>query len=285
MRARVSEYELVTASSLDEALDLLQTSEGWRPIAGGTDLMVLFNAGKLPYRKLVSIRDLAELRAIEVAEEHVDIGAAATYKQVRNHAILQAEFPLLCRGASWTGAIANQNRGTLGGNIANASPAADSAPMLLAYDAELELRSAAGLRWVRYAKFHLGYKQMDLRADELITRIRLPRDSRERVQYARKVGTRKAQAISKVCLAAVAERFNGRLRDVRIAVGSVAPVPMRCRETEQLLGGSELTAAVIERAKQTILREIRPITDIRSTERYRAQVTANLLGEFLEGAR
>jgi CO/xanthine dehydrogenase FAD-binding subunit len=285
MRALVSEYDLAIAKNLPEALDLLSANQGWRPIAGGTDLMVLFNAGKLPCRRLVSIREIRELREIKASEKHVLIGAAATYTEIRNHPILQSEFPLLCEAASWTGAVANQNRGTLGGNIANASPAADSSPMLLAYDAELELTSATGTRWLPYSAFHLGYKQMQLQADELITKIRLARTSEELVQYARKVGTRKAQAIAKVCFAAVAERRDGALRNVRIAVGSVAPVPLRCLETEKELEDHVLSAAVIAHAKQTISREIRPISDIRSTERYRAQVTANLLGEFLESVQ
>lgn len=285
MRALVSEYDLAIAKDLPEALNLLSANQGWRPIAGGTDLMVLFNAGKLPYHRLVSVRELDELREIKASGEHVLIGGAATYTEIRNHPILKTEFPLLCEAASWTGAVANQNRGTLGGNIANGSPAADSSPMLLAYDAELELASSAGARWLPYAEFHLGYKQMQLRSDELITKIRLPRASEDRVQYARKVGTRKAQAIAKVCFAAVAERRDGALRSVRIAIGSVAPVPLRCRDTEKWLEDCALTPSAIAEAKEMISREIRPITDIRSTERYRAQVTANLLGEFLENVR
>jgi CO/xanthine dehydrogenase FAD-binding subunit len=136
MRALVSEYDLVVPESMAEALSLLSAKAGWRPIAGGTDLMVLFNSGKLPYHRLLSIRELGELRAIEVTDRNVLIGAATTYTAIRKHPILDSEFPLLCQAASWTGAVANQNRGTLGGNIANASPAADSSPMLLAYSAD-----------------------------------------------------------------------------------------------------------------------------------------------------
>ena len=139
MRSFVSDYDLIRVTDLANALEVLGTQEGWRPIAGGTDLMVLFNAGRLPYRRLMSIRDIPELRKIEVADTSVVIGAAVTYSQIRQSAILQTEFALLCTAASWTGGIANQNRGTLGGNIANASPAADSAPALLVYDAEVRL--------------------------------------------------------------------------------------------------------------------------------------------------
>lgn len=282
MRALVSEYDVALTRTLPEALKLLAANENWRPLAGGTDLMVLFNSGKLPWRRLVSIREIPELCEIEVTRDNVLLGAAVTYSQVRHHSVLQAEFPLLCKAAGWTGAVANQNRGTLGGNIANGSPAADSPPMLLVYDAELELASLSGRHWLPYSAFHSGYKQMQLGPDELITTIRLPRTSRDLVQYARKVGTRKAQAISKVCFAALADRKNGRIHNVRIAAGSVAPIPLRCRQTEQILEACQLSTGMIARAKESISREIQPITDIRSTGRYRTQVAANLLGEFLE---
>ena len=282
MRAAVSEYELVNAKSVAGALYLMR--EGWRPIAGGTDLMVLFNAGRLPFKRLVSIRDLAELRQIEVLATHVLIGSAATYSAIGNNPVLRSEFPLLCQAAGWTGGTANQNRGTLGGNIANASPAADSAPTLLVYDAELELTSHHGARWVLYSKFHLAYKVTEMKEDELITRIRLPRPAQNSHQYGRKVGARKAQAISKVCFAARCEHANDRLSNVRIAVGSVAPTPLRCYRTEGVLQDRALNTDLIAEAKQTLCGEIQPITDIRSTSEYRMQVSANLLGEFLETA-
>ena len=282
MRAAVSAYELTNARSLPRALDLI--NEGWRPIAGGTDVMVLFNAGRLPFRRLVSIRDLPELRQIEVSDTHVLLGSAITYSEIRNHSSLHSELPLLCQAAGWTGGTANQNRGTLGGNIANASPAADSAPMLLVYDAELELTSADGVRWLPYADFHVAYKTTQMREDELITRIRLPRPAQALNQYGRKVGTRNAQAISKVCFAATCECANDSLRNVRIALGSVAPTPLRCYRTESVLQDRVLTPDLIAAAKCTLRGEIRPITDIRSTAEYRTQVSANLLGEFLESA-
>jgi CO/xanthine dehydrogenase FAD-binding subunit len=281
MRAAVSEYELRAPRTLSDALDLLSQSENWRPIAGGTDLMVLFNAGKLPFRRLVSIQDLAELRDIEILDATVIVGAAVTYSEIRSHPVLQSEFPLLCQAASWTGGTATQNRGTLGGNIANASPAADSAPMLLVYDAEIELTSTRGVRWLPYTNFHIAYKTVQMEPNELITRIRLRRPARNLLQYARKIGTRKAQAISKVCFASACECDNGALHNVRIAVGSVAPTPLRCFQTENILEDRLLTAHVIAEAKQVLCREIRPITDIRSSSRYRSQVTMNLLGEFL----
>src|SRR5438034_3557100 len=216
MRGYVPDYELIGARSLEHALSL--AGEEWRPFAGGTDLMVLLEAGKLPHKKFVSIWGLPELKGIEVGHEAVTLGALTTYTDVARHPLLREEFPLLAQAASETGGIATQNRGTLGGNIANASPAADSPPALLVYDAELELVSARGGRWVPYHSFHQGYKSMDLRPDELIGRIRLPRTMRGWKQYYRKVGTRHAQAISKVCFAGAALWDEHQIRDRKSVV-------------------------------------------------------------------
>jgi CO/xanthine dehydrogenase FAD-binding subunit len=283
MRAFVPDYDLVSASTLSDATNRL--SEGWRPIAGGTDLMVLFNAGRLPYRRLVGVRRVRELLDIAATETEVSIGAAVTYSQIRQHATLRDEFPLLCSAASWTGSIANQSRGTLGGNIVNASPAADSAPALLVYDAELALVSKRGARRIPYREFHLGYKQMQIADDELVETIHLPRKTRDWRQYSRKVGPRKAQAISKMCFAGAARVSGGIVEDVRIAAGSVAPVPLRCHATEATLRGESISSGLIERAAKVISAEIQPITDIRSTQEYRRIVTANLLIEFLQSLR
>ena len=155
-----------------------------------------------------------------------------TYSQIQQNDVLRAEFPMLCEAASLTGAVAIQNRGTLGGNIANASPAADSLPALLVYEAELELISSAGTRVVPYTNFHTGYKTTVMREDELIRAIRLPRATATWKQHLRKVGTRKAQAISKVCIAAMAQMDGDNIRDIRIAFGSVAPTPVRATKTE-----------------------------------------------------
>jgi CO/xanthine dehydrogenase FAD-binding subunit len=285
MRSFLADYEFLVANDIDIALELLSRGEGWRPIAGGTDLMVLFNAGKLPYKKLVSIRHLAPLRAISEAGTSVEVGAAVTYAQIRQSPIIQADFPLLCQAASWTGSIANQNRGTLGGNIANASPAADSLPVLLVYDAELILLSKRGERRVRYSDFHTAYKQMQIAPDELIVKIRLPKHGRPSHSYGRKVGTRRAQAIAKVCVAARAERKDGVVADIRIALASVAPIPLRCVETESLIRGKKITHELIASARHVLGREITPISDVRSTRDYRALVAGNLLEDFLSELR
>src|SRR5437588_6330888 len=152
-----------------QTLELLAAEPGaWKPFAGGTDLMVLLEQGKLAHGKYLSLWGLAELRGINVANDFVSIGALTTYSQLQRHDVLRQEFPLICRAAAETGGIANQNRGTIGGNIANASPAADSPPALLVYDAELELTSARGSRSIPYSSFHSGYKKMNMAADEII---------------------------------------------------------------------------------------------------------------------
>src|ERR1041384_5569088 len=229
MRAYVPSYQLISPANLTETLDLIARADGaWRPFAGGTDLMVLLEAGKLPHKHYVNIWHLPELRGIEVLDDQVTLGALTTYTEVQEQPVLRNEFPMLCEAARETGGIAIQNRGTLGGNIVNASPAADSPPALLAYDAELELISKAGERRLPYSSFHQGYKQMDIRADELLRAIRLPRSTRGLTHYYRKVGTRKAQAISKICFAATGAIDQERDAHLCIALGSVAPIPLRC---------------------------------------------------------
>ncbi|HXR09305.1 MAG TPA: FAD binding domain-containing protein, partial [Candidatus Acidoferrales bacterium] len=212
MRSDPAEYDLVAPANLQAAVSLLASGpDRWLPIAGGTDLMVQFAAGTLRARKLLSISHVPELRRIEIAAEEIRIGAGCTYADIRKHDSVQREFPMLAMAASWTGGIANQNRGTLGGNIANASPAADSLPALLAYDAELILVSVRGERRVPYSTFHTGYKKMTLGPDELIRAVCVPRRFGAYISHARKVGTRNAQAVSKVCIAALAQVGEGKI--------------------------------------------------------------------------
>jgi CO/xanthine dehydrogenase FAD-binding subunit len=245
-------------------------------------VMVLYAAGKLTARKLVSVGNLAELRRIEVIPDEVQIGASCTYSDLQKHETILREFPMLASAASWTGGVANQNRGTLGGNIANASPAADSLPALLAYEAKLDLFSVRGVRRVPCTEFHFGYKKHALAPDELIRNICLPRNTAGYISYCRKVGARNAQAIAKVCVAALGKMSNGVIEDVRIGMGSVAPVPLRLKETERALLGKEAEPTLVEGARRTVAQQIQPIDDIRSTARYREAVAANLVAEFVE---
>jgi len=283
MRADPVEYELVAPGTLSDILSLLaHEPKTWLPIAGGTDVMVQYASGKLAQKKLVSLWNLPELRFIDVSDAEIRIGAGCTYTDLRQHEAVRREFPLLATAARWTGSIANQNRGTLGGNIVNGSPAADSLPVLLAYEAELILVSVRGERRVPYTTFHTGYKKSVLANDELIRTVCLPRRFANYVSYSRKVGARNAQAISKVCLAALGCLDQAVISDVRIAIGSVASIPLRLPNTENAVKGKAIDSDLILAARTAAIAEIQPIDDIRSTAAYRAAVSGNLVVEFLK---
>lgn len=277
MRGRVSDYELDSVSSVEEAIKAMQA--GAKPLAGGTDLMVLFDSGTLPPGKYVSLWGLEALRKIVVNDHSLIMGALTTYSDIRTHHHLQDEFPILVEAATETGGIAIQNRGTIGGNIANASPAADSPPGLMVYDATLILQGSTGQRRVAYSAFHSAYKIMDLQEDELIVAIELPRQqAKKQSHYFRKIGTRKAQAISKVVAAGLgtAKREGSSLESVRFVLGSVGPTVVRLLSVESLL----LKAAPEDQIRKEVIAVIQPLDDIRSTKDYRLAVAANAAVEF-----
>jgi CO/xanthine dehydrogenase FAD-binding subunit len=285
MRSLLADFDLRAPATLTEALDLLAQDPGrWRPFAGGTDLMVLLEAGKLPPGHYLSVAHLPELHGIEVADDQIVLGAMTTYSDVLRSRALEVECPLLGRAAADTGGIATQNRGTIGGNIANASPAADTPPALLVYDAELDLMSVRGVRRVSYDRFHLGYKHMDLAPDELIVSIRVARGRGRWVSGWRKVGTRRAQAISKVCFAAAFELSGGAVHDVRIAYGSVAPTVVRAAHAEAAIRGRPLNGETVAACCGALERDLTPIDDLRSTAAYRMRVATNVLRDFLSTA-
>jgi CO/xanthine dehydrogenase FAD-binding subunit len=282
VRSNVTQYDLIAPNSLDAILQILASSPvPYTPIAGGTELMVALGAGRLEHGKLISLWNLAELRFIKVTPDAVVIGSGVTFTDIRQHRTINRELSLLSQAASWTGSIANQNRGTLGGNIVNASPAADTPPALLVYDATLQLISARGLRTMPYRDFHLAYKKTALGPDELLHSITVSRNWKDYKSYIRKVGTRNAQAISKVALAALARTRKGLIEDIRIGAASLRETPARLTATEQSLLNQPITPATIAAARAAILSETLPIDDIRSTAKYRAAVAANLLEEFL----
>ena len=282
MRSNVTQYDLIAPKSLDAVLQILADSpDRYTPIAGGTELMVGLGAGRLQSKKLISLWHLEELRFIEVTPDAIIIGAGTTFTDIRRHPVITEEFPILAQAASWTGSIANQNRGTLGGNIVNASPAADSPPVLLAYDADLTLISTQGARTVPYRDFHLAYKETALEPYELLNSITISRNLSSYKTYIRKVGTRNAQAISKVAIAALARMNGSQIEDIRIGAASLREYPTRLAAAERSLTGKTITPEVIAAARAAVLTEVRPIDDIRSTAKYRAFVAANLLEEFL----
>jgi CO/xanthine dehydrogenase FAD-binding subunit len=282
MRSNVTQYDLIAPTTLDAILQILSDSpDRYTPIAGGTELMVALGAGRLQSKKLISLWNLEELRFIEVTPDAIIIGSGSTFTDIRNHPVIANEFSILAQAASWTGSIANQNRGTLGGNIVNASPAADSPPALLAYDAEVTLVSTRGPRTLPYRDFHLAYKETALEPDELLHSITISRNLKGYKAYIRKVGTRNAQAISKIAIAALARTKKGHIEDIRIGAASVREYPARLTATERSLIGKAITPETIAAARAVLLTEVRPIDDIRSTAKYRGAVAANLLEEFL----
>jgi CO/xanthine dehydrogenase FAD-binding subunit len=282
MRGNPEAHQLIAPGTLSDVIAQLASAPGeWTPIAGGTELMVAHAAGRLSAQKLISLWSLPELSFLRVTDNEISIGGGVTFGQIRSHSAIAADFPLLSRAASWIGSIANQNRATIAGNIVNGSPAADAPPALLVYDAEIELISQRGLRRLPYADFHLGYKRSVLMPDELALALHLPRRFAKHAQYLRKVGTRKAMAITKIALAATAIVENETITEIRLAAASVADRPIRLTATEAALIGKKLSSNTMREARKVLLNEVRPIDDIRSTAEYRKHVAANLLDEFL----
>lgn len=268
MAARVESLALERPRSLKAALALLARDWQLTPIAGCTDVYVGLHFGTLKDRRFIDLWNLDELRGITFKGDLLRVGALTTYTELITSKVINKKLPMLVAAAGEVGGAQIQNRGTLGGNIANASPAGDTLPVLAAANAHVVLRSARGQRTVAFDAFYTGYRASVRQPDELITAIEFPAITGK--QWWRKVGTRRAQAISKIMIAAV------RGPEVRIAFGSVGPTVVLARKTAAILqqGGS------IADAQSTLLTEIAPIDDIRSTREYRAQVAANLLAEF-----
>jgi CO/xanthine dehydrogenase FAD-binding subunit len=276
-------FDAVTPTSLSIALDALAVNPHLVPLAGATDLMVSLEAGALRPCTFLNLQELQELKPPRQAGDTLILGALTTYRDVRTGNV-RHQFPMLASAAREVGALAIQNRGTWVGNIANASPAADGVPALMAYDAEVILSSRSGQRVVPLHRFYSGYKQMDRRGDELITAIHLPVPQPGWREYFRKVGARRFQAISKTLLAGrIRLGADGRVDDVRMVFASVAPYTLRAVQTESAIRGRHLTPEVVEEAAKAIQDEIQPIDDIRSSEAYRRRVTSNLVREFLGG--
>ncbi len=268
--------------TLDHTYALLaERKESRRIIAGGTDLMVLMNARLLDASEFIDIQGVEELRTISDESETIRIGALTTYTQLIKSSLIQQSIPPLIDASRTIGAIQIQNRGTIGGNIVNASPAGDTLPVLAAFEAEIEIGSIRGIRRVNLNQLYTGYRKTVLESDELVLAVRVPKLSEGELSIFCKVGTRRAQAISKVVMAAKARMENGRIESISIGLGSVAPTVIRPLKTESLLIKSTLSPMIFEQARQSISEEVKPISDVRSTEEYRRTISGNLLTKFL----
>lgn len=284
----VGEPMLITSPPTVEAAlaELAEHGADTTIIAGGTDVMVYVQGQVLTPRRVMNIWGLDALRGIAEDGDHVVIGACETFTGIIASPLVAEHLPSLVASAKTIGAIQIQNRGTLGGNFANASPAADTPPVLLACGGALELRSAAGARWVDFDEFFLGYKQIDRRDDELITRFRIRKASPNHRDWFTKVGTRQAQAISKVVMGGRATIApDGTIAEARMAVGSVAATVLRLPATEALLVGRQPDAALEGDARRSASAEVTPIDDIRSTADYRRRVSGNLAARFVRSLR
>jgi CO/xanthine dehydrogenase FAD-binding subunit len=277
------EPPIETPRTLSEAYGILATGPH-RAIAGGTDVMVQIT-GELgpPPDRMIDLWRLNELRGIAADGRTLTLGALTTYTEIRHSALCREHLPALVDAAGTIGAAQIQNRGTLGGNIANASPAGDTLPVLLATDTEIVVGGPRGERTIAAAEFWVAYRKTALEADELVLRIRIPIAAGREVRF-RKIGTRRAQAISKVVMALAWRERTGEWSDVRLALGSVADRPIRARSTEAVLDGAAPTSETAERAAETLAAEIQPIDDVRSTADYRRVVAARVLHRLIRDA-
>ncbi len=268
--------------TLAEALQLRAAKPQACLMAGGTDVMVLIERDVIKPTEVINLLSIEDrgVRAIECNENELCIGALATHSQIWHNAQVVKNAGILAEACASIGARQIQNRGTIGGNIANASPAGDSLPVLLALDAEIELQSVRGARRVPMSALYTGYRRMCTEPDELITRIFIPIKKDENVNefsWFRKIGPRRALAISKVMIAARLQVENGIVKDARIALGSVAATPVRAPKTEAALIGH----AIDPSATLKLSEDIHPIDDLRSTADYRMTVATKTLSTWL----
>jgi xanthine dehydrogenase small subunit len=268
MRTAVSRLELLQPRSVRDALRMLRNDGPLTPLAGATDLYVAVNFGTLDSTRFLDLWALESLRRITLRDDTLTIGALATYTSLIRSRLVRRRLPMLAGAAREVGGMQIQNRGTLGGNVANGSPAGDTLPVLAVAEAVVVLRSVDAERRVPFGEFYTGYRATVRRPDELIVAFEIP--PVEGRQWFRKVGTRAAQAISKVVMAAV------RGPRTRIALGSVAPTVIRLSGVERALS----QGANIDEASRRLDEDISPIDDLRSTGAYRRDVAANLLRRF-----
>ena len=288
MRAPLSRMDVVRARDLPHALRELGASRGAErltPIAGGTDLYVYLNAGTLESARFLDLWGVRELRGIRARPDGVTFGALTTFREIREHPAVRRRLPSLAAAAAEVGAWQIQNRATLAGNIANASPAGDSLPVLLAHDAVVRVRSTRGERAIPFAELFRGYRALAVEPDELIVSIHVPFAPARAIAFFRKVGTRRAQSISKVVFAgSLAIAHDGSVTHARLAFGSVAPVTLRARIAEEALLRGRPSPELLEHARRALDADLTPIDDIRSTRAYRTAVAANVLAQFLRAS-
>jgi CO/xanthine dehydrogenase FAD-binding subunit len=269
--------------SLAEAVDVLAAAPASIVAAGCTDLMVKTPLERAAAGPVLDVLRVAELRGIREVDGGVEIGATTTFREIGDSPVVREVFPSLAAAARVVGGWQIQERATIGGNAANASPAGDSLPVLLALGATVVCAGTDGRREVPYDAFHTAYRRTALAPGELIAAFLLPRPAAGSVQAFRKVGTRQAQAISKLVVAMRAELEDGTIRRLRLAAGSVAPVPLRLVAVEDALAGRRLDEETVELARRTAAAAVEPIDDVRSTAAYRRWALGNVVARMVAG--
>jgi len=283
MRGNPAGMQWHRPTKLDEALRWYASHPQALPLAGGTDVMVLWNAGEYNDRAILDLSALKSWSRVRVTDTHIRLGALVTMSQLQQHAEVARRLPLLVQACATVGGLQIQNRATIAGNIANASPAGDSFAPLVVYEARVQLVSAAGRRMVPVLEVFAGVKKTHLQPGELIAAIEIPLPRRPARAMFRKVGTRAAQAISKTVAAGLLwMRRDGSVRELRFALGSMAPTVRRLKHVEEFVQGRRLNARTVKAALELLEQDVSPIDDLRSTRAYRLQVSRNLLGEFLQ---
>jgi CO/xanthine dehydrogenase FAD-binding subunit len=277
MRSPLSTLSLLRPRTEREALAAMAVPTAPRPIAGGTDLYVTLHAGASHGGAYLDLSRIKPWQRIEHDARGVTLGATATFLRMQADAAIRRRLPALAAAAAEVGAWPIQARATIGGNIANASPAGDSLPVLLAHDAVVRLASLRGVREVPFAELLTGYRTLAMEHDELIASVRIPYPARGVRTFFRKVGTRRAQSISKVVFcAAFGFDAKGRTSHVRLAYGSMAATTRRALAAEAAFLGQKPKAALAA-AVAALAQDLSPIDDIRSDAAYRVDVAGRLL--------
>lgn len=284
MRGDAKSMTVLSPRSAAEAVKTYAKLPAAIPVAGGTDMMVGWNMGLLNGHAVLDLSRVAEWKKITVVSDGVDLGALVTHAQIQAHPTLRKRFPLLVAACATVGASQIQNRGTIGGNIANASPAGDTFPALAVYEATVRVVGPNGRRAIPISEIFAGVKKTTLKPGELIEAVFLPYAEAPTRGVFRKVGTRAAQAISKTMFAGLIwTAKNGEVTEARLAFGSLAPTVKRLYAAESFLKGRRLNDTTIHAAVELLSNDVSPIDDIRSTREYRLVVSRNILTAFLKG--
>jgi carbon-monoxide dehydrogenase medium subunit len=276
-------FDMLTPATLQDALGMLEKDgKNITPVAGGTNLIVDCQSGRHEPKVVMNVHNLTEISQIEEKDGMVQIGGGTTLRDIEKSSLIKETSNALYKAAIQFANPLIRNRATVGGNLCDASPASDSATPLLALGAEVELKSLNGSRWVPLDQFFVHVRKTVRTSDELLTAVRWPVPGKGSANTFYKLGLRKADAISVVSLAVyVALESNGRISEARIALGSVAPTPIRAYDAEALLKGSEPAEALFEEAGKAAAAACNPISDVRATADYRREMVAVLVKRLL----